>query len=65
MVAGADTTRFALFNTLALVAMSARVQEEIFAEQERVSVLVELTATIGVLAGTVVCSCMCCGTLDS
>ncbi|PNW77224.1 hypothetical protein CHLRE_10g427500v5 [Chlamydomonas reinhardtii] len=36
VVAGADTTRFALFNTLALVAMSARVQEEIFAEQERV-----------------------------
>ncbi|KAG2440493.1 hypothetical protein HYH02_010371 [Chlamydomonas schloesseri] len=36
VVAGADTTRFALFNTLALVAMSPRVQEEIFAEQQRV-----------------------------
>ncbi|KAG2440481.1 hypothetical protein HYH02_010360 [Chlamydomonas schloesseri] len=34
--AAADTTRVTLLSTLALVAMSLRVQEEIFAEQQRV-----------------------------
>ncbi|KXZ56842.1 hypothetical protein GPECTOR_1g76 [Gonium pectorale] len=34
--AAADTTRWALFNTLALVAMSPRVQEKVFQEQQQV-----------------------------
>ncbi|KAG2440474.1 hypothetical protein HYH02_010354 [Chlamydomonas schloesseri] len=36
VVAAADTTRFSLFTFWAMVAMSPRVQEEIFAEQQRV-----------------------------
>ena len=35
-VAAGDTTRFALFNTWALVAQSPRVQEAIFREQQQV-----------------------------
>lgn len=38
VVAAADTTRFSLFTFWAMVAMSTRVQEEIFGEQQRVSV---------------------------
>ncbi|PNW77208.1 hypothetical protein CHLRE_10g426700v5 [Chlamydomonas reinhardtii] len=36
VVAAADTTRFSLFTFWAMVAMSTRVQEEIFGEQQRV-----------------------------
>ncbi|PNH11116.1 hypothetical protein TSOC_002086, partial [Tetrabaena socialis] len=36
MMAAADTTRFALFNTWALLAMSPRVQEELHQEQRKV-----------------------------
>ena len=36
VAAAADTTRVTLFTVLALVAMSPRVQEEIFAEQQKV-----------------------------
>ncbi|KAG2440483.1 hypothetical protein HYH02_010362 [Chlamydomonas schloesseri] len=36
VAAAAETTRNTLFNTVALVAMSPRVQDEIFAEQQRV-----------------------------
>ena len=35
-MASADTTRFALFNTWALVAQSARVQEKLYEEQQKV-----------------------------
>ncbi|PNW77203.1 hypothetical protein CHLRE_10g426600v5 [Chlamydomonas reinhardtii] len=36
VMASADTTRFALFNTWALVAQSARVQEKLYEEQQKV-----------------------------
>ncbi|KAG2497936.1 hypothetical protein HYH03_004198 [Edaphochlamys debaryana] len=36
LVASSDTTRFALFNTWTLLAMSPRVQEQLFLEQKKV-----------------------------
>lgn len=47
-VAATDTTRYALINVLVLVALSTRVQDRLFEEQQQVCISVRVLAYVGV-----------------